>query len=146
MAFARLGRRILTEVAVHEAGHSVIARVLGLPAGTATLCDHDGVARSYFRDDGSIANVLAVLAGRAASMELLGRACDYGCSIDDAFALRLLEAQGREPWYAKIVRRQVLADTRALIRRHRAAVERVARALLERETLTAAEIDKLMTA
>jgi ATP-dependent Zn protease len=39
-----------------------------------------------------------------------------------------------------------LADARALIRKHRAAVERVARALLERETLSGAEIDKLMTA
>ena len=37
-----------------------------------------------------------------------------------------------------------LADARALIRRNRAAVERVARALLERETLTAAEIDQFI--
>jgi hypothetical protein len=29
------------------------------PANVHTLCDHDGVARSYFRDDGSMAKLLA---------------------------------------------------------------------------------------
>ena len=40
--------------------------------------------------------------------------------------------------------RQCLADARALIAKHRRAVEAVADALLERETLSAAEIDQLM--
>jgi hypothetical protein len=41
---------------------------------------------------------------------------------------------------------QCLGHAKCLIRQHRLAVERVARALLERETLSGAEIDKLMTA
>jgi ATP-dependent Zn protease len=138
-----VNHRLLLEVAFHEAGHSVIARVLGLRSGRATLCDHDGVARAYFADDGSVDNVLAVLAGRAATEVILGYASDYGCSIDDDQALALLKAHGREPWYAKIVQRQCLDDARALIRRHRGAVERVADALLAKETLTAREIDAL---
>jgi hypothetical protein len=123
----------------------VIARVLGLKTGRATICDFDGVARSYFEDDGSIDNVLAVLAGRAAAEVILGRADDCGCSVDDDQALALLMAPGfREPWYAKRVRQQCLDQARDLIRKHRRAVEAVANALLERETLTAGEIDRLM--
>jgi hypothetical protein len=107
-----MNHRLLLEVAIHEAGHSVIARVLGLRAGGAALCDHDGVARAYFADDGSIENVLAVLACRAATEVLLGYASDSGCSVDDSQALALLEAGGREPWYAKVARRQVLGEQR----------------------------------
>jgi hypothetical protein len=138
-------RQLLLEVAIHEAGHSVIARVVGLKAGPATI--RDGNAGSYFKDDGSIDNVLAVLAGRAATLEILGRADDYGCSIDDAQAMTLLTTSRfieREPWYAKRVRQQCLDQARALIRKHRAAVEAVADALLQRETLSGAEIDRMM--
>jgi hypothetical protein len=71
---------VMREVAVHEAGHSVIARVLGLSAGRATLCDYDGVARTYFSNGGGINSFLAILAGRDGSsawvcrrLRLLGR-------------------------------------------------------------------------
>jgi hypothetical protein len=138
---AKMRRRLLLEVAIHESGHSVIARVLGLKADRATLCDFDGVARSYFED-----NVIAVLAGRAASLELLGYASDYGCSCDDATAMRLLTAEGcftpllkRELMYARKLR-----QARKLIRAHWATVERVAQELLARETLSGEEIDRLM--
>jgi hypothetical protein len=137
----------MREVAIHESGHSVVARVLGLSAGRATLCDHDGVARAYFSNGGGIASVLAILAGRAATEVLLRCADDYGCSGDDAKALELLMAGGfieREPRYARIVRRQCLDDAKCLIRKHRAAVERVAGNLLLNGTLSAGEIDRLM--
>jgi hypothetical protein len=89
--------------------------------------------------------VLAVLAGRAATEVILGHASDHGCSTHDDHAMRLLMADGfREPWYAKIVRGKCLAQARDLIRRHRGAVEAVANALLEPETLSGAEIDQLM--
>jgi ATP-dependent Zn protease len=131
--------RLLLEVAVHEAGHSVIARVVGLRSGRATLSDHDGVARAYFADDGSLNNVVAVLAGRAATEVILGRASDYDCSIDDDIAKRMLAAKG----FVGFGMRTKLYDARALIRQHRAAVERVARALLVRGTLSGDEIDAL---
>jgi ATP-dependent Zn protease len=134
------------EVAYHEAGHAVLARVLGLRSGRATLRDHDGRARAYLNPGDSIDGVLAVLGGRAATEELLGYADDFGCSTDDRRALALLMAPGiieREPWYAKIVRRQLTAQARDLVRRHRGAIERVAHALLARGTLTGAEIDRL---
>jgi hypothetical protein len=139
--------RLRLEVAIHEAGHSMIARILGLRSGRATLRDHDGGARAYFIPGDSIDGVLAVLGGRAASLELLGVADKYGCSGDDAAALEMLMAPGiieREPWYAKIVRRQLLAQARGLVRKHRGAVERVAHALLERGTLSGREIDRII--
>jgi ATP-dependent Zn protease len=143
MRGAVLSNRI--EVAIHEAGHSVIARVLGLKAGGATI--RDGNASSYFEDDGSINNVIAIVAGRAATQVILGRADDFGCSIDDDQAMTLLLADGlRSPWYARYMRKYLLDDTRLLIRQHRRAVEAVARALLAKETLTASEIDQLMEA
>jgi hypothetical protein len=130
--------RFLLEVAVHEAGHSVIARVLGLKAGRATLRDFDGVARSYFAD-----HPVAVLAGRAATEVLLGYASDDGCSRDDAKARWLLTTENghieRELRYARTLR-----QARKLIRAHRGAVERVAQELLDRVTLSASEIDRLM--
>jgi ATP-dependent Zn protease len=137
---------LLREIAYHEAGHSVIARALALPAGKATLRDHDGVARAYFNNDGSNGYILAVLAGRAATQVIIGYATASGCTFDDARAANLLMAGGRDLASARIAFHQHLADAKGLIRFHRRAVERVARALLERETLSGREIDKLMTA
>jgi hypothetical protein len=67
--------------------------------------------------------------------------------LDDAKAMTLLTTNRfaeREPWYAKRVRQQCLDQARGLIRKHRAAVEAVANALLAKETLTAGEIDQMM--
>ena len=129
--------RLRLEVAIHEAGHAVLARALGLRSGRATLRDHDGGARAYFIPGDSIDGVLAVLGGRAASLELLGVADEFGLLMADKFVQR-------EPWYARIVRRQLIAQARDLVRKHRDAVERVADALLDRGTLTGREIDRLV--
>jgi hypothetical protein len=150
-------QRLLLEIAIHEAGHAVIARALGIPAGRATMCDHDGVARCYFKDDGSTGNVIAILAGRAATQVILGYASDFGCSFDDGKAANLLMADGRDLREARIAFHECLGHAKCLIRcLHRPAVERVARALLAKGDvarallakgeLSGAEIDKLMTA
>jgi hypothetical protein len=106
--------------------------------------DHDGVARCYFHDDGSTNNVIAILAGRAATEVILGHASNFGCSFDDAKAMRLLLSAYGDRWYARCVRRDLLADAHSLIDENRGAVERVARALPERGTLSGAEIDRLI--
>jgi ATP-dependent Zn protease len=137
----------LLEIAIHEAGHSVIARVFGLKAGRATLCDFDGGARAYFSDGEGVLSVMAILGGRAATQVILGCADDHGCSFDDAKAMRLLLADGlRSSWRARYMFKELLDDTRLLIlgHRHRRAVEAVADALLAKETLSGAEIDQLM--
>ena len=132
------------EVAVHEAGHACVARLRGGRSGRATLCDHDGGARAYFSDGEGIMSVMAILAGRAAAEVILGRADDYGCSIDDATAKRLFLADGSRERFYPGFRQGLLKQARALIRQHRAEVVAVANALLERETLSGAEIDQLM--
>jgi hypothetical protein len=104
-------RRLLLEVAVHESGHSVISRVLGLPSGKATLRDHDGNARSYSKLDGGLKSVLTALAGRAATEVLLGWASDPGCTVDDDKSLALLERNGfGDGCYAFDVKMALLAD------------------------------------
>jgi hypothetical protein len=118
--------------------YAVISRVVGLPSGYATI--RDGNPRSWCLDDGDLRSILTCLAGRAASLELLGYASDSGCEADDRKAAALLKANG----FTLDKRRSLLADARELIRQHRAAVERVANALLAKEMLTAGEIDQLM--
>jgi hypothetical protein len=60
--------------------------------------------------------------------------------------MRLLLADGlRSPWRARYMRKYLLDDTRLLIRAHRGAVEAVAHALLERETLSGSEIDRIFS-
>jgi hypothetical protein len=138
-------RKLLLEVAVHESGHSVISRVLGLPSGRATLRDSDGNARSYSKHDGGLKTVLTCLAGRAATEVLLGYASDPGCAVDDDKSVELLEANGfRDSFYAFDVKMALLADAHALIRKRRGKVALVALGLLAKRTLTASEIDQLI--
>jgi ATP-dependent Zn protease len=91
-------------------------------------------------DDGSNASIITVLAGRAATEVILGRADSFGCAGDDALAKRMLAAKG----YVGFGMATKLYDARLLIRAHRRCVEAVANALLAKETLSAAEIDQLM--
>jgi hypothetical protein len=139
-------RRLLLEVAVHESGHSVISRLVGLPSGKATIRDKDGSGRSYSKHDGGLKTVLVALGGRAATEILLGYASDPGCEVDDDTATRLVEANGFgwDKCFAFDVRQCLLADTHKLIRKHRGKVVLVALGLLAKGTLTAVEIDELM--
>jgi hypothetical protein len=88
--------------------------------------------------------VLTALGGRAAEEIFFGSASDLGCKLDDEKVTRLIEADGfRERFFAFDLRRDaLLAHTRKLIGRNRDAVERVALALLDRETLSGAEIPR----
>jgi hypothetical protein len=131
------------EIAVHEAGHAVIARVLGLEGGAATLvADESGRAQAAWTADNSIKDIMASLGGRAATEVLLDRASDEGCSFDDERAMGLLESNGFRGCFD--ARRCLLGDTRRLAERHKAAIALVAIALLDRETLTGGEIDELL--
>jgi hypothetical protein len=58
-----------TVIALHEAGHAVISRVLQLPSGAATI---DGAPRAYLQDDHGLASLLTAMAGSAAERELVG--------------------------------------------------------------------------
>jgi hypothetical protein len=110
-AFQDRARALLLEVAVHEAGHSVIARMVGIRVDRATLRDADGDGRTYLEDDGGLKSVLAALAGRAATEVLLGHATDAGCETDDDTALARLQANGfHDRGFAFDVKMALLAD------------------------------------
>ena len=137
------------EIALHEAGHAVISRVVGLVGSKATIvptATSGGTA--WWRHDNGIKSVLACLAGRAATEVILGHATDEGCRFDDETAMRLLTTGNgdveREDWYARKVREDLLRECRKLVRQHRGAIEAVAHEPLDRETLSGWEIDRII--
>jgi hypothetical protein len=104
--------RLRLEIAIHEAGHAVIARVLGLRCGKAVITGRDGFAH-WKADGGGIMHVIALLAGRAASDVILGRTTESGCAGDDAKVMKLIEADGfRERFFAFDLRRESLSAKR----------------------------------
>jgi hypothetical protein len=127
-------------VGVHEAGHSVVSRIVGLPSGEATI--KDGEARSYLTDDHGIRSILVALAGGCAEKILLGDVVELGCKDDDAKVVRLLAANGFTD--TTLTRRALADECRDLVRKHRGAIAEVALQLLIRETLTADELNDIV--
>jgi|SRR5579863_7037007 len=169
----------LGPVAIHEAAHAVIGRVLNLSCGSVTIVPnvdegeagcaiiHDpwktaydwdqkiweeveqGLPPSKSRNPRSAfrGTILARMAGAEAETVILG-ACQGGAG-DDQFEIEAMAVSrhaefSSEEWerYEPRMRRQ----TRQLIRRHRAKIERVAAALLARGTLEPEEVDFAMNA
>jgi ATP-dependent Zn protease len=153
--------------AFHEAGHAVIGRVLSrMPCGLVTIKPIEqelaGKAISagpdelitHWWDVGKLHRemrsamcdrIMTYMAGAEAEIVILGR-CNGGDSYDrrqigllarDSSDFTLLEFFDR---YEPRMRRQ----TRRLVRHHRDKIERVAKALLERETLQPDEVKALM--
>jgi hypothetical protein len=137
-----LARKLLLIAAVHEAGHCVIGRVVGLRGGSATLRDENGDCYTWCDGDGGIRTILTALAGRAATEELLGWSSDATCESDDATVAALLEARGFDPLAC---RDTLLANVRDRVRRHVGAVALVALHLIGRVGLSGDEIDRLLT-
>jgi hypothetical protein len=150
--------------AVHEASHAVIGRVLTHPCGGATIvrdhvageAGHAIVAdpwacicqweiRGKVRWSGSAvwhSRIISFMAGTEGELVLLG-APRVGDG-DDRYQIDLMANElDLEP--ADWVRREarLRAITRALLRRHRTRVERVAEALLDQGTLGGEAIDSL---
>lgn len=153
--------------AFHEAGHAVIGRVLGMTCGHATIVSDDDSSGHAITDDPlyivghwydrgkyrgdelrSIfrGRIITYMAGAEAEREILGE-CTVGDG-DDRYWIEDMAACGDaelpdDLWvrYEPRMRRQA----RRLIRKHRKKIERVALSLMEKETLTADEIDALMS-
>jgi hypothetical protein len=143
--------------AIHEAGHAVIGRVLGMVCGQATIeSDYDSAGHSLtadlwvilsrweaagkFRDEASVlrGRILTFQAGAEAEAEILG-VCHGGDDDDRSQVAMMAGDLGREDC-GEALRRHA----RRLVRRHRAKIERVAVALLSKRRLTARQIDLLV--
>jgi hypothetical protein len=155
-------RRELRATAYHEAGHAVMRLELGRGVTRATVkpegealgrvrhrpskldTDYPGVDWPYRR--WAETEVMTLLAGPEAEEQLIGRRNDVGASSDDAKVLEIaVEAEGygeeRRDAYLEWLRlkvRDFVAHAHFWIQ-----VEAVAAALLERETLTGAEIRQI---
>lgn len=148
-------------VATHEAGHAVIARVLTLTCGHATiepdsdsaghaitvdlwLCASEWEKRGKVRNSDAVwhAGIIASMAGAEGEIELLGST--EGGDGEDRYQIELMakELSGGDSWNG--IEPRLRAMTRMLVRRHRVLIERVAAALLERKMLSREELDDLI--
>lgn len=146
---------------MHEAGHAVIARVLTLACGPASIVPDDNSAghtitadryetlsqwarRGKVRftpDPAMVGRVLAYMAGAEAEGVLLGKV-GRGDDEDQRQIAWMLEDIGPDDpdRYEQRLRQM----TRMLVRRHREKIERVADALSEHGTLSADALDVLV--
>ena len=165
----KFGRTVaeVTRTAVHEAGHAVVGRGLGLLCGQATCvpdvdegeAGHAITANPWeiwaawkrqerYRPFESVVRrrIMMAMAGREAEIEILGLATLdgdgddrhwIGCMMDELLGMANDAAWDRTE--ARLRR-----ATRAMVRRHRAKIVAVAEALFARGTLTGDEIDTLV--
>jgi ATP-dependent Zn protease len=153
-------RQTRKSTAYHEAGHAVIARVLTLVAGPVTIkrdydertagfsitgdpydCVYQWEKRGKVRDENAVwhARIMAVMAGHETEMELLGRS--VGADGHDRRQIELMASEVSD-WDK--VEPRLRAMTRMLVRRHKARIERLAKALLARTSLSGEEADQLV--
>jgi ATP-dependent Zn protease len=156
-------------IAVHEAGHAVIAHVLGmLPQSATAVADHECGGhviipepnaiqyawdqRGIWRDFEWIVRrrILAYMAGREAAEELMG---DHQMLDEDDryWIVRMFwllpmgdmnDAKMRKR--ARACEARMRKRARVLVRRHRLSIERVATALMEADIINGEQIAKLI--
>jgi ATP-dependent Zn protease len=159
-----MSKRREWHTAIHEAGHAVIGRMLGMVCGQVTIIPNlseetAGVAithdqwvtfgawekRDKYRDVSSVVRgrIMTLMAGAEAEVVCIGRC--RGGDTDDRFQVALMMEEIRIP-NDDIVRyaRRLRAKTRALVQRHRHKIEHVAKALTERRTISGKNVDRLL--
>ena len=158
---APVGRKTrLRGTAVHEVGHAIIGRVLGMTCGHVTIeADHNSAGHSitadpyaiqgHWEERGKFRNmtsvfhgrILTLMAGAEAETEIIGK-CTGGRDGDDRYqiALMLEHAQREDDAFEQRLRRMA----RMLVRRHRPLIERLARDLMKAGKLSADQADAIM--
>jgi ATP-dependent Zn protease len=150
-------------IAVHEAGHAVIGRALGIPVRQVTILENEDARghaeisdpiATWQRGDGpraKLANsfVVMLFAGGEAERVLLrgpseldGNDCQRATAcLAEAGAVPGASFVGDEHFdrHEANLRRRATS----LVQQHRSRIERLAEALVERETLTSLEVDAL---
>jgi ATP-dependent Zn protease len=160
-----MGKPERRHTAYHEAGHAVIGLVLGYDVKKATIrpvYSYLGQATISKKRCGSEGST-EVQAGSDSEVDLIGHICvdlagllaeklvnrspfeeliAHGSSGDWQHAQRRARRINRHQ--AEIFIDALMEETRALVEQHKDAIVRVATALLERETLSGAEIKRIM--
>jgi hypothetical protein len=151
------------KVAIHEAAHAVIARVLTLSAGHVTIkpnyrdrsrgvsITHEPFAclsaweqRGKVRDSDNavyLARIISTMAGAEAEAELLGLQ-PIGDGHDREQIEQMAEELTNKRSWSELEPR-LRKMTRMLVWRHRARIECVAEALLAKTKLSGKQVDKL---
>lgn len=142
---------------VHEAGHAVITIALGLPVGGMTVMpDGDSAghviipdqweildaweARERWRNERTalVGRILAYMAGAEAEIEILGN-CHGGDGDDRLWISRMLEDIPSQRTLVQLEDR-LRRHTRALVRRHRGAIERLADQIEQSRSLSSTKL------
>jgi hypothetical protein len=158
---AGLRRGRVKHTAYHEAGHAVIARVLTLAAGRATIelnfadgsagygitrdpyqCEWQWERRGKVRAQNAAwhARIMAYMAGAEAEVACLGR-CHAGDGDDRYQIMLMMEEITSEPAELEARLRRM---TQMLVLRHKARIVRVAKALLAETALSGKKLDQLV--
>jgi hypothetical protein len=108
--------------------------------------------RGKFRDIASVfrSRIMASMAGAEAEIVCIGRCA--GGDLDDRYQIALMFEQFAVPGSTisgdaaeEAYEARLRSRTTALVRRHRAKIERLAELLQVRRTVSAAEVDKLLS-
>jgi hypothetical protein len=124
-------------VAIHEAGHCVAARLMGLPCGSASIVEPD--PRAMFARDCGGPSIVALMAGAISEALVLGDYDEVGVEVDWERASARLERLGYFDGDDAL-----WARTFDLLREHVDVIERVATKLFHAGWLNGGEIDALL--
>jgi hypothetical protein len=124
-------------VSIHEAGHCVAARLMGLPCGSASIVEPD--PHAMFARDCGAPSICALMAGAVSEALVLGDYDDVGVEVDWEHASARFERLGYFDGGDAL-----WAWTFDLLREHADVIERVAAALMDARSLSGDEIDALV--
>jgi ATP-dependent Zn protease len=149
----------LRQAAIHEAGHAVANRVVGMACGEASIVPDDdemsaGVAivekpqlieRAWKRvqphgESVICGRIIGFMAGREAEIIAFGTTHE----IDDGNDRRQIELMAEQAGVSEAYLARLRTKVGPLLRRHWYKVERVAESLLIRKTLSGPDIDALI--
>lgn len=160
----------LNHLAIHEAGHAVVGRILGMLCGQVTIvADHDSAGHSItldpwdtvshwesvgrFRDARTafLGGILSLMAGAEAEIVILGH-CQGGDGNDqreialnfDSVDFWIPEKTGDELEDLATFEQRLRRHCRAIVRRHRSKIEMVAQLLLDRKTIGGSVLDEMI--
>ena len=132
--------------AIHEAGHAVIASRLNVCGRVTIVPDlskgYNGRCGIPFNEEKIGCFIAAMMAGALAEEEFFGELAGDDCRDRRDMSYIISAARYHRKGFDCLPR--LRPACRRLVRRHRAAIERVAEALLQRGTLEPNEDDELM--